>query len=285
MPFLYVIMMNAASYIFIILELCTLIHSLCFNVLTLFYSSFCVLFCYLFSFGLVKLWLKKINLLLLTNYYYFFISIKLSQGNYYQVFIECHTHIPLLTETVYWKGIHFSPLEPLKRQGNSSLEYVDVTNAAVGIKALDKVPSLVNVTIRDGFTGLLANNLQTSLEIVDSAFFRNHYVGINVTSSGGPVMIQNVTVCDSSFGDGFVYKQVLQSYLDFCSILPREVSFPLILNATGKPFSVNCSKVGINIYCFSVCIRAVSRNSSIWLVLGAGRMFIFLNQHHCTQER
>ena len=183
----------------------------------------------------------------------FFISINLSQG-YYQVSIECHTYIPLLTETVYWKGIHFSPLEPLKRHGNSSLEHVDVINAAVGIKALDKVPSLVNVTVRDGFTGLLANNLQTSLEIVDSAIFRNHYVGINVTSSGGPVMIQNVTVCDSSFGDGFVYKQVLQSYLDFCSILPREVSFPLILNATGKPFSVNCSKVGIKTFIVSLFV-------------------------------
>lgn len=157
-----------------------------------------------------------------------------------------------MTESVYWKGIHFSPSEPLKKQGNSSLEHVDVINAAEGIKALDKAPSLVNVTIRDGFTGLLANNLQTSLEIVDSAIFRNHYVGINVTSSGGPVMIQNVIVRGSSFGDGFVYKQVLQSSLDFCSILPREVSFPLILNATGKPFPVNCSKVGIKPFIVSL---------------------------------
>jgi len=152
--------------------------------------------------------------------------------------------MPLLTETVYWKGIYFTPTNFTKKQGNSSLENADIVNAFEGIKALKKAPDLLNVTIRDGASGLLVKELENHPVIVDTTVLRSLLAGVNIESSGGLVVIENTTVQNTSFGDGLVYNRTLDA-VDFCSIVPDEASIPFVLKATGKAFTVNCSKVRI----------------------------------------
>ena len=150
-----------------------------------------------------------------------------------------------MTETVYWKGFHFGPPEnSSKRQGNSSLENTDIVNALQGIKASKEVPNLLNVTVRDGASGLLVKELENHLTIIDSTFLRSRLEGINIESTRGNVVIANVTVQDTKFGDGLVYRGIGDA-MDFCSISPGEASFPVVLNAAGKALQVNCSQVGI----------------------------------------
>ena len=117
-----------------------------------------------------------------------------------------------------------------------------MTNAFEGIKALKNAPDLFNVTIREGFTGLLVRELEKPLRVVDSKFFRCDFVGVNVTTSGAPVLIQNVSVQNTKYGNGLVYKQIANA-VDFCSIVPEEALFPLVLTASGKALPSNCSKV------------------------------------------
>ena len=152
--------------------------------------------------------------------------------------------IPLLTETVYWRGIYFAPTNLTEKQGNSSLENADIMNALEGIKALKKVPNLLNITIRDGASGLLVKELESNLEIMDTTISRSLLVGANIESSGGYVVIENTTVQHTRFGDGLVYNRILDA-VDFCSIIPDEASIPFVLKATGKASTVNCSKVRI----------------------------------------
>ncbi|XP_078342687.1 protein bark beetle-like [Oculina patagonica] len=160
----------------------------------------------------------------------------------YDVGLECDTLIPLLVETVYWKGIYFAPSNSSERQGNSSLENADIVNAFEGIKALKKAPDLINVTVRDGASGLLVKELENHLGITGSTILRSRLAGINIESSRGKVVIDNVTVQDTRFGDGLVYKRI-EEVVDFCSIIPGEPSFPFVLNASGKALPVNCSQV------------------------------------------
>ena len=150
----------------------------------------------------------------------------------------------MLTETVYWKGIYFAPANITEKQGNSSLENVDIVNAFEGIKALKKVPDLLNVTIRDGASGLLVKELENHLAIKDTNILRSALAGANIESSGGQVVIENTTVLDTNFGDGLVYNRILDA-VDFCSIIPDVASMPFVLRATGKNWTVNCSKVRI----------------------------------------
>jgi len=151
--------------------------------------------------------------------------------------------MPLLTETVYWKGIYFAPTNFTEKQGNSSLENVDIVNAFEGIKALKKVPDLLNVTIKDGASGLLVKELENHFAIMDTTILRSVLAGVNIKSSGGHVVIENTTVQNTRFGDGLVYNRILDA-VDFCSIIPDEASsIPSVLRATGKASTINCSKV------------------------------------------
>ena len=149
-----------------------------------------------------------------------------------------------MVERVFWKGIYFAPTNSSERQGNSSLEYADIINAFEGIKALKKAPDLFNVTVRDGASGLLVKELENDLAIINSNILRSRLAGINIESSRGGVMIENVTVKNTRFGDGLVYKRAKKA-VDFCSVIPREASFPIVLNATGKALPVNCSQVRV----------------------------------------
>lgn len=144
-----------------------------------------------------------------------------------------------LTNEVYWKGIYFAPWNTSDTQSSLHLENVDIVNAVEGIKALKKAPELSNVIITDSGSGLVVEHLEIPLKISDSKFLRCKLAGINITSCGGPVEIQNVTVQNTTGGDGFVFKQ-LPTLFDFCSINPEEANFPLVLNASGRTV---CSKV------------------------------------------
>ena len=152
--------------------------------------------------------------------------------------------MPLLIETVYWGGIYFAPTNSTEKQGNSSLQNVDIVNAFEGIKAVKKVPDLLNVTIRDGASGLLVKELENHLAIMNTNILQSALAGANIESSGGHVVIENTTVQNTSFGNGFVYNRILDA-IDLCSVVPDEASIPFALKATGKAFMVNCSKVRI----------------------------------------
>ena len=152
--------------------------------------------------------------------------------------------MPLLTETVYWKGIYFAPRNFTEKQGNSFLENADIMYAFEGIKAVKKVPDLLNVTIRDGASGLLVKELENHLAIVGTTVLRSLFDGVNIESSGGDLVIENTTVQNARFGDGLVYNRILDA-VDFCSIVPDKASLPFVLKATGKAWTVNCSKVRI----------------------------------------
>lgn len=116
---------------------------------------------------------------------------------------------------------------------------MDIINAIEGIKALKRGPELTNVAIKNSASGLVVESLQSPLEIVDSRIVECKFVGINVTSNGGPVLIQNVTILNTSLGDGLVIKQITNS-MDFCSFNTEQINLPLVLNASGKTY---CSKV------------------------------------------
>ena len=152
--------------------------------------------------------------------------------------------MPLLTSTVYWKGIYFAPTNFTEKQGNSFMENADIVYAFEGIKALKKVPDLLNITIRDGASGFLAKDLKNDLAIKNTTILRSALAGVNIESSGGHVLIENTAVQNTSFGDGLVYNRILDA-VDFCSIVPDEASLPFVLKATGKARTVNCSKVRI----------------------------------------
>ena len=122
------------------------------------------------------------------------------------------------------------------------MENADIVNAFEGIKALKKVPELLNVTIRDGASGVLVKELENQLAIMDTIILRSALAGANIESSGGHVVVENTSVQNTTFGNGLVYKRILD-VVDFCSIIPDEASMPFVLNATGKALTVNCSKV------------------------------------------
>ena len=170
-----------------------------------------------------------------------------SLDRYKDIVIECDTLIPYLKERVYWKGIYFSMSNSTReqKQRSSFLENVDIINAFDGVKALNEAPVLLNVTVRDGITGIVAKELNHPLKVVDSKFLRCESVGISVTSRGAPVVVQNVTVQNTSYGNGFVYEWIPTDAVDLCRVDPETVSFPLVLNASGGTLPNNCSKVRV----------------------------------------
>lgn len=165
--------------------------------------------------------------------------------------------MPLMTATVYWKGIYFAPTNFTEKQGNSFLENTDIVYAFEGIKALKKVPDLLNVTIRDGASGFLAKDLKNDLAIKDTTILRLTLAGANIESSGGHVLIVNTAVQNTRFGAGFVYNRILDA-VDFCSIVPDKASLPFVLKATGKAWTVNCSKVRIQYKSYYLLPQTIS---------------------------
>ena len=160
-------------------------------------------------------------------------------AHYQDVGIECDTLLPFLKTNVYWKGIFFTPSNTSGSPSRLKLDNVDIVNAIEGIKALKRGPELENVSIKDSASGLVVESLQSPLIIVDSRIEACKFVGINITGNGGPVLIQNVTVLNTSLGDGLVIKQITNS-MDFCSFNTEQIHLPLVLNASGKTY---CSKV------------------------------------------
>ena len=200
----------------------------------------------------------------------------------YDVGIECDTLMPFLIETVYWTGIYFAPTNFTEKQGNSSLENADIVNAFEGIKAVKKAPDLLNVTIRDGASGLLVKELENHLEVMNTNILRSVLAGANIESSGGHVVVENTTVQSTRFGDGFVYNRSLDR-MDLCSIVPNKAPIPIALKATGRAFMVNCSKVRIryeSLFAISDCfyhqttemfmLIRLNRNTSFALVCNKG---------------
>ena len=110
-----------------------------------------------------------------------------------------------------------------------------IAHAVQGIKAIKKAPELIKVTITDCVSGVLMVNLENPLVITDSKVLRCKTNGVNVTSSIGPVKIENVTVQNTSHGDGLVYRHNID-IMDFCSNIPQLPSFPLVFNASGATF-------------------------------------------------
>ena len=160
-------------------------------------------------------------------------------GHYQDVGIECDTLLPFLENAVYWKGITFTPNNSSDEQSRLYLENVFIAHAVQGIKAIKKAPELTKVTITDCVSGVLMVNLDNPLVIADANILRCKTSGVNVTSSIGPVKIENVTVQNTSHGDGFVFRHNIDM-MDFCSHIPQLPSFPLVFNASGATF---CSKV------------------------------------------
>ena len=188
-----------------------------------------------------------------------------------------------MTERVYWKGIYFSLSNSTReqKQGSSFLENVDIINAFDGIEALNKAPVLLNVTVRDGITGILAKELTHPLRLVDSKFLRCESVGISVTSRGAPVVVQNVTVQNTRNGNGFVYEWIPTIAVDLCRVDPENTSFPLVLNASGGALPNNCSKVrvGVKGHVSRETVMLLGRNENenvdkCWKLLGSNSLNI-----------
>ena len=181
-----------------------------------------------------------------------------------EIAIECDTLIPYLKERVYWKGIYFSLSNSTReqKQRSSFLENVDIINAFDGIKALNKAPVLLNVTVRDGITGMLAKELNHPLKVVDSKFLRCMSVGVSVTSRGEPVVVQNVTVQNTSYGNGFVYEWIPTNAVDLCCVDPENISFPLVLNAPSIPNNCNKVRVGVKGHVSRETVKLLGRNEN-----------------------
>ena len=155
--------------------------------------------------------------------------------------IECDTLLPYLAETFYWKGIYFEPTNSSEKKGSSSLEHVDIENALEGVNAVKNAPDLLHITINDSASGLNIKELAKPLAVFDSSILGPVLVGVNIESSCGNVVIENVTVQNARFGGGLIYKHLA---VNFCSVIPEEASFPLLLDAAGNHHPVNCRKVG-----------------------------------------
>ena len=134
-------------------------------------------------------------------------------GHYRDVGIECDTLLPFLENAVYWKGITFTPNNSSDEESRLYLENVLIAHAVQGIKALKKAPELAKVTIIDCVTGVLMENLENPLVIADTNILRCKLSGVNVTSSVGPLTIENVTVQNTSHGDGLVFRHNIDGLL------------------------------------------------------------------------
>lgn len=169
-------------------------------------------------------------------------------AHHQDVGIECDTLLPFLTNETYWKGIYFSSSNSTGSQNSLQLAYVDIVNAVQGVRALNRLPKVFNVSIKDSVFGLVVEELGRPLKIADSNFMRCKFAGIKVTSCGGAVVIQNVTVLNTSFGDGLVLQQIAKS-VDFCSINPEDTHFPLVVNSSGM---TTCNKVSHHFCCSKI---------------------------------
>ena len=192
--------------------------------------------CYLLSY-----WLQSTKIIAILSFFHHKNNATVHRSD---VGIECDTLLPFLAGKVYWKGVYFAPANSSEKQGNSLLENLDIVNAFEGIKAVKKAPDLLNVTVRDGAFGLQVKELAKPMAIVDSSIVRSRVAGVSIEKSVGHVVMENTTVQNTMFGDGLFYKRLA---VDFCSVIPPKVSFPLLLNAVGKALPTNCSQVGVSV--------------------------------------
>ena len=118
---------------------------------------------------------------------------------------------------------------------------MDIENALEGVNAVKNAPDLLHITINDSASGLNIKELAKPLAVFDSSILGPVLVGVNIESSCGNVVIENVTVQNARFGGGLIYKRLA---VNFCSVIPGEASFPLLLDAAGNHHPVNCRKVG-----------------------------------------
>ncbi|XP_022809251.1 uncharacterized protein LOC111346215 [Stylophora pistillata] len=154
--------------------------------------------------------------------------------------IECDTLLSYLAEIFYWKGIYFEPTNSSEKQGISSLVHVDIENALEGVNAVTNAPELLHVTINDSASGVNVKELAKPLVLVDSSILRPTLAGVSIESSGGNVVIENVTVERARFEGGLIYKRLA---VNLCSVIPEKASFPLLLDAVGNHHPVTCNKV------------------------------------------
>lgn len=78
-----------------------------------------------------------------------------------------------------------------------------------------KVLELVKVIVIDCVIGVLLENLENLLVIVDINILRCKISGVNVINLEGFVIIENVMVQNISYGDGFVFRYNID-IMDFC---------------------------------------------------------------------
>ena len=129
-----------------------------------------------------------------------------------------------------------------QKNDNSSLEHVEIMNAFEGVKASRSVSVLSDVVVGHGFTGFLFRDLTRPLKVANVSIVRCDFVGINITSLGAPVVMDDVSVENTKHGDGLVYNQIAD-FVDFCSVISKEASFPLALKVSRNSTENNCSKV------------------------------------------
>ena len=129
-------------------------------------------------------------------------------------------------------------------KGSSYLENVDIENALEGVNAVKNAPDVLHVMINGSAFGLNIKELAKPLAVIDSSILGPKMAGVNIESSCGDVVIENVTVQNARFGGGLIYKRLA---VNFCSVIPEKASFPLLLNAAGNHHPVNCSKVGSSV--------------------------------------
>lgn len=148
--------------------------------------------------------------------------------------------MPILAQKVLWRGIYFAPGNSYEGHGNSSLENVDIENAFEGIKAKKAAPALLGISLKNCAYGVQVQELAKPMEIVDSTILSSRMMGVNIENSFGKVIMHNATIVNTRSGDGFVYSRTA---VDLCSVFPRKIYFPLLVNAVAKVSMTRCSQV------------------------------------------
>ena len=146
----------------------------------------------------------------------------------------------ILAQKVLWRGIYFAPGNSYEGHGNSSLENVDIENAFDGIKAKKAAPALLGISLKNCAYGVQVQELAKPMEIIDSTILSSRMMGVNIENSFGKVIMHNATIVNTRSGDGFVYTRTA---VDLCSVFPRKIYFPLLVNAVAKVSMTRCSQV------------------------------------------
>ena len=184
------------------------------------------------------------NSVILSNFHSLFRSIS-SLGHSEDVGIECHTLRPThVASKLYWDGIEFVNEQAAKL---SQIEHVDVVKAFIGIKSTAASPELRNVPVKETIIGAPLEILENPLTKAKSLFTGNLTTGIEIsgiTSGNVSINIRDTTISNTTIGDGMKLKRASEGPSDFCSLFESSVSFPINLQAIGKPRTcLECLKV------------------------------------------